>query len=202
MAKREHFYDAASGTGYLAWCLKTVQRRVLQRSVKNSPGVFQGGPSLKRTTTEEQQPDGDTVREAISLLSHSSDHFLIRSKMRETFYHRHELVQNPEMTTEVLKTYLRFLDVKGLMNQDFTLLFGSETSSKLLEKWDCTVYHWEKLSLNKSKFGPIQEFSDEVDITQYLRQGCPILSRNGRCGCWFLLEPNTNTPDSTHQGLD
>ncbi|XDV38152.1 hypothetical protein PO909_007620 [Leuciscus waleckii] len=29
-----------------------------------------------------------------------------------------------------------FLDTKGLVAQDFDLLFGAETSSKLLEKWD------------------------------------------------------------------
>ncbi|KAG7462418.1 hypothetical protein MATL_G00184640 [Megalops atlanticus] len=39
-------------------------------------------------------------------------------------------------TTDVLKTFPRFLDIKGLVNQDFTLLFGPETSSKMLERWD------------------------------------------------------------------
>ncbi|XP_062407307.1 uncharacterized protein LOC134098292 [Sardina pilchardus] len=135
----EHFYDGVSGTGYLAWRLKTVQRKVTKRSVESSPhGALLGGPSLKRSIAAEQQADGDAVREAISLLLHSSDDAVIRSKMRDTFQHRHEMVHNPEMTTEVLKTYPRFLDVKGLINQDFTLLFGGDTSSKLLEKWDST----------------------------------------------------------------
>lgn len=92
-----------------------------QRSVKSSPGALQGGPSLKRTVAVEQQPDGDTVREAISLLLHSSDDAVVRSKMEETFQHRQDLVHNPEMTTEVLKTYPRFLDVKGLVRADINL---------------------------------------------------------------------------------
>ncbi|XP_059891439.1 uncharacterized protein LOC132445460 isoform X2 [Gadus macrocephalus] len=111
----EHFYDGASGTGYLAWRLKTVQRKVTKRSENSPQGALQGGPSLKRSFTAEQQADGDAVREAISLLLHSSDDSVIRSKMRETFQHRHQLVHNPEMTTEVLKMYPRFLDVKGLV---------------------------------------------------------------------------------------
>ncbi|XP_073349365.1 uncharacterized protein [Pagrus major] len=35
-------------------------------------------------------------------------------------------------------SFPRFLDVKGLLNQDFLLLFGAETASKMLEKWDTT----------------------------------------------------------------
>ncbi|KAI9531334.1 hypothetical protein NQZ68_000832 [Dissostichus eleginoides] len=35
-----------------------------------------------------------------------------------------------------LKTFPRFLDVKGLLTQDFLLLFGTETACKMFEKWD------------------------------------------------------------------
>ena len=115
MISQEHFYDGASGTGYLAWRLKTVQRKVTKRSENSPQGALKGGPCLKRSFTAEQQADGDAVREAISLLLHSSDDSVIRSKMRETFQHRPQLVHNPEMTTEVLKMYPRFLDVKGLV---------------------------------------------------------------------------------------
>ncbi|KAJ3585035.1 hypothetical protein NHX12_013758 [Muraenolepis orangiensis] len=53
-----------------------------------------------------------------------------------TFQHRQDLVHDLQRTTDIFKTFLRFLDVKGLVNQDFLLLFGAETSSKMLEKWD------------------------------------------------------------------
>ncbi|XP_035809342.2 uncharacterized protein LOC118471082 [Amphiprion ocellaris] len=56
--------------------------------------------------------------------------------MKMTLQHRQDLVHDPQRTTDVFKTFPRFLDVKGLLNQDFLLLFGAETASKMLEKWD------------------------------------------------------------------
>ncbi|XP_047677701.1 uncharacterized protein LOC125146058 [Tachysurus fulvidraco] len=56
--------------------------------------------------------------------------------MKMTFQHRQDLVHDPQRSTDVFKTFPRFLDVKGLVNQDFLLLFGAETASKMLEKWD------------------------------------------------------------------
>ncbi|XP_039606890.1 uncharacterized protein LOC120527492 [Polypterus senegalus] len=47
--------------------------------------------------------------------------------------------------TFVLTVIPRFLDTKGLVNQDFSLLFGSDTSSKLFEKWDTCF----KFKINK-----------------------------------------------------
>ncbi|XP_048067224.1 uncharacterized protein LOC125280609 [Megalobrama amblycephala] len=57
-------------------------------------------------------------------------------KMRETFQHRQKLIHDPEQCSTVLTVFPRFRDTKGLVAQDFDLLFGAETSSKLLEKWD------------------------------------------------------------------
>ncbi|MED6291513.1 hypothetical protein CHARACLAT_024431 [Characodon lateralis] len=55
-----------------------------------------------------------------------------------TFQYCQDLVHDPQRTTDVFKTFPRFLDVKGLLNQDFLLLFGVETASEMLEKWDTT----------------------------------------------------------------
>ncbi|XP_060735318.1 uncharacterized protein LOC132852253 [Tachysurus vachellii] len=55
--------------------------------------------------------------------------------MKMMFQHRQDLVHDPQRSTDVFKTFPRFLDVKGLVNQDFLLLFGAE-ASKMLEKWD------------------------------------------------------------------
>ncbi|RXN10313.1 hypothetical protein ROHU_010910 [Labeo rohita] len=49
------------------------------------------------------------------------------------------MIQDPEKSSSVLSLFPRFLDTKGLVLQDFELLFGVETASKLLEKWDCTL---------------------------------------------------------------
>ncbi|KAA8578678.1 hypothetical protein FQN60_000113 [Etheostoma spectabile] len=100
----EHFYDAASSTGYISWRLKTL--------------------------------DGDACQEAMSLLNHTTDNSLVFQKMRETFQHRQKLVNDPGRSVDILSSFPRFLDTQGLVDQDFTLLFDDETSSRLLQKWD------------------------------------------------------------------
>ncbi|KAJ8389229.1 hypothetical protein AAFF_G00122490 [Aldrovandia affinis] len=72
----------------------------------------------------------------MSLLNHTTDTSLIFQKMRETFQHRQKLVNDPGNGVDILSTFPRFLDTKGLVDQDFTLLFDDETSSRLLQKWD------------------------------------------------------------------
>nr|XP_055043442.1 uncharacterized protein LOC129430313 isoform X2 [Misgurnus anguillicaudatus] len=133
----EHFYDGEKGTGYLAWRLKTISRTSGKRPVKEASVHQAQGPKRQRSaTTLPQQLDGDACREAISFLVHSSDEASVFQKMKMTFQHRQDLVHDPQRSTDVFKTFPRFLDVKGLLNQDFLLLFGAETASKMLEKWD------------------------------------------------------------------
>nr|XP_055033830.1 uncharacterized protein LOC129422129 isoform X3 [Misgurnus anguillicaudatus] len=108
-----------------------------KRPVKEASVHQAQGPKRQRSaTTLPQQLDGDACREAISFLVHSSDEASVFQKMKMTFQHRQDLVHDPQRSTDVFKTFPRFLDVKGLLNQDFLLLFGAETASKMLEKWD------------------------------------------------------------------
>ncbi|XP_041739687.1 uncharacterized protein LOC121571949 isoform X2 [Coregonus clupeaformis] len=135
----EHFYDAASSTGYISWRLKTVQRKIRRGSAlpPNSPIDFSpGDPNFQRTVNVERQLDGDACQEAMSLLNHTTDNSLIFQKMRETFQHRQKLVNDPGRSVDILSSFPRFLDTKGLVDQDFTLLFDDDTSSRLLQKWD------------------------------------------------------------------
>ncbi|XP_026137052.1 uncharacterized protein LOC113114356, partial [Carassius auratus] len=68
----EHFYDAASGSGYLAWRLKTVQRNhSCHTERKNKSSSEQGGPNIRRDISLEHQLEGDALVEAISLLAHT-----------------------------------------------------------------------------------------------------------------------------------
>ncbi|KAG9262163.1 hypothetical protein AMEX_G23898 [Astyanax mexicanus] len=135
----EHFYDGEKGTGYLAWRLKTMSRNKSPRPVKASPVPQAQGPHRRRSVASgPEQLDGDACLEAVSFLVHCHDEPSVFQKMKMTFEHRQNLVHDSQRTTDVLKTFPRFLDVKGLLNQDFALLFGEETSSKLLEKWDTT----------------------------------------------------------------
>ncbi|KAJ4940161.1 hypothetical protein JOQ06_026470 [Pogonophryne albipinna] len=119
---------------------QTAMRATLPGSLKthsenSAVPVPVGRPELEREVTEEQQLEGDQCREAISLLKHSTDIEQICMKMRATFKHRQQLIHDPEQCSTVLTVFPRFLDTKGLVLQDFDLLFGAETSSKLLEKW-------------------------------------------------------------------
>ncbi|XP_041922680.1 uncharacterized protein LOC121718890 isoform X2 [Alosa sapidissima] len=133
----EHFYDAASGSGYIAWRLKTVQRSLSDGS-RSRVAVEQcnGGPKAARdsVSTIQQLTDRD-CEEAISMMNHSSDEALVMEKMKATFEHRQKLVRDPDKSVDVLDTFPRFLDIPGLIEQDFLMLFGEEASGKFLARW-------------------------------------------------------------------
>ncbi|XP_065131238.1 uncharacterized protein [Paramisgurnus dabryanus] len=118
--------------------MKTVHRKIRRGSLPldNLHDVSPGGPKCQRATNCEGQLDGDACKEAISLLSHTTEKSLIFQKMRETFQYRQKLVKDSGSSVDILSTFSRFLDTKGLVDQDFTLLFDTETSSRLLQKWD------------------------------------------------------------------
>ncbi|KAL4660860.1 hypothetical protein GN956_G771 [Arapaima gigas] len=132
----EHFYDGQSGTGYLAWRLKTVQRKSVPRSRGPQKSPVSRGPDFERQTHLSAQLQGESCKQAVSDLADCTDRDQVFLKMRETFHYRRQLVHDPQKTSTVLATFPRLLDTKGLVNQDFTLLFGLETSCKLLETWD------------------------------------------------------------------
>ncbi|KAF1376098.1 hypothetical protein PFLUV_G00227100 [Perca fluviatilis] len=107
----EHFFDADSNEGYIAWKLKNIQRDLSSSSSsgfrrKSSHTLDSSGPELEREVSKEHQLEGDQYKSWSTILSDT-----------------------------VLAVFPRFLDTKGLVLQDFELLFGAETSSKLLEKW-------------------------------------------------------------------
>lgn len=134
----EHFYDAAKSSGYLAWRLKNIGRNKFKRPIKKVSSPQEHGPKRRRaaSTAAGEQLQGAACWEAISFLSHSSDVTSVFQKMKSTLEYRQELVHDQKRNTDIFKTFPRFLDVKGLVNQDFTLLFGVETASRLMERWD------------------------------------------------------------------
>ncbi|XP_034551823.1 uncharacterized protein LOC117821555 [Notolabrus celidotus] len=134
----EHFFDAQSNEGYIAWKLKNMQRELSSGSRRDSANrgpSSNRGPQFERQVTAEHQLEGDQCREALSLLRHSTDEGQIFTKMKQTFHYRQKLIHEPERSCTVLNVFPRFLDTKGLILQDFQLLLGEETSSKLMEKW-------------------------------------------------------------------
>ncbi|KAL6469076.1 hypothetical protein MHYP_G00226000 [Metynnis hypsauchen] len=136
-AESEHYYDSESGSGYLAWRLKTIQRKASTESPKPSSSSCLGGPTSKRPPSLkiDSQLNEDQIREAVSLMKHSSDEALVKQKMRLTFSYRQKMVHDPQKCSNMLSVFPRFKDVKGLIEQDFVLLFGESTSAKFLEKW-------------------------------------------------------------------
>ncbi|XP_063042217.1 uncharacterized protein LOC134436798, partial [Engraulis encrasicolus] len=131
----EHFYDAQSGSGFLAWRLKTIQRKTkLHSPTPNNPKAMTGGPTCARDIGQGGEQD-ESCKETISLMTHTNDNDIIFQKMRETFAYRQKLIHSPDTSASVLSVFPRLLDTKGLVLQDFSLLFGSEISTRLLERW-------------------------------------------------------------------
>lgn len=87
-----------------------------------------GGPNLQRAVSVERQLDGDACQEAMSLLSRTEDNSVIFQKMRETFQHRQKLVHDSGRGVDVLSTFSRFLDTKGLVSKEVDILTVSKNN--------------------------------------------------------------------------
>ncbi|KAL6463627.1 hypothetical protein MHYP_G00280180 [Metynnis hypsauchen] len=144
----EHYYDGASGTGYLAWRIKTIQRSTA-RDRRSSYGASPeetsgerglGGPAARRESqfVPETVLSEDECKEAIALMKHLADEDIIKKKMKLTFDFRRNMILDPEQSSNVLSVFPRFKDIKGLVEQDFVLMFGEDVSGKFLEKWTTT----------------------------------------------------------------
>ncbi|XP_041849433.1 uncharacterized protein LOC121645114 isoform X2 [Melanotaenia boesemani] len=134
----EHFYDGESGSGYLAWRLKTIQRKDKSSEGRGSScQLTGGGPTARRdaSLSPEVTLSQEQCKEAITFMKHSSDEATIKHKMKMTFGYRRKMVLDKEKSSDVLTEFPRFKDVKGLIEQDFILEFGEDIASKFLERW-------------------------------------------------------------------
>ena len=55
--------------------------------------------------------------EAMSLLHHTTDRDLVFQKMKETFQYRQQMLHGPQQSADILQTFPRFLDMKGLVGR-------------------------------------------------------------------------------------
>ncbi|XP_026027933.1 uncharacterized protein LOC113024804 [Astatotilapia calliptera] len=143
----EHYYDGESGTGYLAWRIKTIQRCTAKerRLTSGAPGDGSsgedqcGGPTVRQELqfVTEKMLSEDECKEAISLMEHSADEDTVK-KMKLTFVYRHNMVLDLLLSRNILSVFPRFKDIKGLIEQDFVLMFGEDVSGRLLERWPTT----------------------------------------------------------------
>ncbi|CAI5650627.1 unnamed protein product [Oreochromis niloticus] len=70
-------------------------------------------------------------------MNNSADEDTVKKKML-TFVYRHNMVLDPLLSSNVLSVFPRFKDIKGLIEQDFVLMFGEDVSGRLLERWPTT----------------------------------------------------------------
>ncbi|XP_034055167.1 uncharacterized protein LOC117534980 [Gymnodraco acuticeps] len=101
----EHYYDADGGSGYLAWRIKTVQRNTAVQSWRCYP-----------STTYQDGPKS------------KRDFLLTREQLTGEECRE-------QASSTVLDVFPRFLDIPGLVDQDFTMIFGEEISGKMLARW-------------------------------------------------------------------
>nr|XP_033934286.1 uncharacterized protein LOC117442389 [Pseudochaenichthys georgianus] len=55
--------------------------------------------------------------------------------MKATFQCRQAMTRDQQASSTVLDVFPRFLDIPGLVDQDFTMMFGEEISGKMLARW-------------------------------------------------------------------
>ncbi|CAI5640455.1 unnamed protein product [Oreochromis niloticus] len=145
---KEHYYDGESGTGYLAWRIKTIQRctakgRRLSSGARGDGSSSEdqcGGPTVRRELqfVTEKVLSEDECKDTISLMKHSADEDTVKKKMKLTFVYRHSMVLDLLLSSNILSVFPRFKDIKGLIEQDFVLMFGEDVSGRLLERWPTT----------------------------------------------------------------
>ncbi|XP_062875114.1 uncharacterized protein LOC134336304 isoform X2 [Trichomycterus rosablanca] len=89
-------------------------------------------------------------------MKHTSEEDTVKVKMNETFQCRRKMILDPQRSMELLTEFPPFLDVKGLIEQDFVRIFGEKTSARFL------VIHQSK-SLHISQ--DLQELIDAAELS-------------------------------------
>ncbi|KAI3357230.1 hypothetical protein L3Q82_015687 [Scortum barcoo] len=150
------------GSGYLAWRLKTIQRKSVISEGRRSPRQLRGGGPKARgeaSFSPEVALSEEQCREAMSFMKHSTDEAAIKQKMKLTFEFRCKMVLDGEKSSEVLTEFPRFKDIRGLIEQDFILLFGEEIAAKFLERWPTT---FKQKVIQQSKALPTSSDLEEL----------------------------------------
>ncbi|KAK3521201.1 hypothetical protein QTP70_000770 [Hemibagrus guttatus] len=129
----EHYYDSQSGSGFLAWQLKTFQRKT-KLVAKNSKTHIAQGSGTGRERELPQcggQLHIELCKEVISLMNHTSDREIILEKM-ETFEYRQHLIHNPDELHTVFSVFPRLLDTKELVIREAESLTSTPMLQSLL----------------------------------------------------------------------
>ncbi|KAK7909765.1 hypothetical protein WMY93_014449 [Mugilogobius chulae] len=173
----EHYYSAKGGeSGFLAWTLKYFQRKTLDRQKRKSRAPLpKGDPKADQDPIQYKNDSMMTENqccEAIALMKHTTDEKVIKDKMKQTFHYRQNMVHDSKKSTDIFTVFPRFLDITGLIEQDFRLMFGDATSSKFLEKWP---KDYKQNVLTQSRCLPqtseLQHLILNVESTSHIEEG-------------------------------
>lgn len=116
---QEHFYDAASSTGYISGVWKQSRGRfvedlhchqIAQLTFLQGAQISKGLLMLKGSLMvmlAKRPCLCSTIPQTIPWFF---------QKMRETFQHRQKLVNDPGRSVDILSSFPRFLDTKGLVS--------------------------------------------------------------------------------------
>ncbi|XP_024299956.1 uncharacterized protein LOC112266584 [Oncorhynchus tshawytscha] len=85
--------------------------------------------------TRDEVPTNEDIEAAIAVFRFSADEDSVREKMKTAFPH---CQADADKSADVFSVFPRVLDIPGLIEQDFRLLFGEATTNKFLEKWPTT----------------------------------------------------------------
>ncbi|KAJ4944755.1 hypothetical protein JOQ06_013295, partial [Pogonophryne albipinna] len=132
------------------------QKKTLHQSLTGGPKADRGPFTEANCLTTES-----LCCEAIALMKHSADEAIVKEKMKQTFTYPQKMLHDPVKSSEIFIVFPRFLDIPGMNEQDFNLLFGDVTSAKFLEKWP-TVY--KKKVLDQSR--GLTQTGDLQDLVQ------------------------------------
>ncbi|XP_037312876.2 uncharacterized protein LOC119200255 isoform X2 [Pungitius pungitius] len=171
----EHYYNAEDGSGYLAWRLKFVQKEASngQKKTGSQLQTQTGGPKAERDPfrVENCLTTESLCCEAIALMKHTADEATVKEKMKQTFTYRQNMVHDSVKSSEIFTAFPRFLDIKGLIDQDFGLMFG-DAATKFLERWP-TVYKQKVLEQSQglTQTADLQELLQNAQCTSDLENG-------------------------------
>ncbi|KAF3842792.1 hypothetical protein F7725_001641, partial [Dissostichus mawsoni] len=171
-ARRRDMKFCVCLTLYVSVCRTSPSRRVKEEYAKGITSLFPnladpkskfGGPKADRGPFTEANclTTESLCCEAIALMKHSADEAIVKEKMKQTFTYRQKMLHDPVKSSEIFTAFPRFLDIPGMIEQDFNLMFGDVTSAKFLEKWP-TVY--KKKVIDQSR--GLTQTGDLQDLVQ------------------------------------
>ncbi|KAK9538043.1 hypothetical protein VZT92_005604 [Zoarces viviparus] len=172
----EHYYNAEDGSGYLAWRLKFVQKEASEGKKKtySQSQTLTGGPKAERDAfrVENWLTTESLCCEAIALMKHTADEATVKEKMKQTFTYRQDMVHDPVKSSELFTAFPRFLDVAGLIDQDFGLMFGDAAATKFLERWP-TIYKQKVLEQSRglTQTADLQDLVQNAECTTDVEHG-------------------------------